>query len=464
MKKILLAFLFLLQSIHGKESNTPDVYPVIILGGGVGGLTSAIYAGRAGITPLVVEGNVPGGAITQSHSVQNWPGEIEITGAELVDKIHKQAEASGARFMNGEVVAADFSKRPFTITIRDLYGDGKTPPQKIKAQTAIISMGSNPNYLNVPGEQTYWTQGVHNCAVCDGGFYENKVVAVVGGGDSAVTEAHYLARKAKKVFVLVRKNAFHGTEEQRRKEVLTTPNIEVIYETTVQEIQGNGKNVTGIIVRDEKTKKQRAVDVDGVFLAIGSKPNTQIFQKNLELDPLGYIVLKKDQQTSVEGVYAIGDIVDPIYKQAVSAAGAGAIAALQMEKYLSGTAPALAAASKPAKKSRSTSSGKGEVVEITSSEQFNKELKESAIPIFVDFYANWCGPCKAFSPVFQSWSTILSGKVKFLKVNIEKVESLAEMYQVRGLPSMLVFEPGGKLKESKVGTQQIAQFLNRYQE
>jgi thioredoxin reductase (NADPH) len=456
MKKTLLILLFALQTISAEE---PQVYPIAILGGGVGALTSAVYASRAGVTPLVIEGPLPGGAIMQSHSVQNWPGEIDITGTDLIDKLHKQAVYNGAHFLNEEVVAVDFSTRPFTITTQDLYGSGKT--HQIKAQTVIIAMGSKPNYLGVPGEQNYWARGVHNCAVCDGSFYENKVVAVVGGADSAVTEAHYLARKAKKVLLIVRGGALRGSEEQRRKEILAEPNVEILYKTTVQEIKGNGQKVTEIIIKNEKTKKRRTLDVDGVFLAIGAKPNTQIFQNALELDALGYIVLKKDQQTSVDGVFAIGDIVDPIYKQAVSAAGDGAIAALQAEKFLAGE-PKLLTTKAPSQ-SLTKSTKKSGVIEITSTEQFKQELKESAIPIFVDFYATWCGPCKAFAPTFQTWSTILSGKVKFLKVNVDKVKEVAKMYQVKGLPSMLIFGPGGTFQESKVGTVEIAQFLNSYE-
>lgn len=309
------------------------VEPVVVLGGGVGSLTSALYLGRAGLTPLIIEGPTPGGLLTQSHSVQNWPGILEIAGMQLTDSMREQAEVSGARFVKEEVIGVDFSKKPLRITTRTL--DGKRTVRHYEAASCIIAMGTKPNFLNIPGEQTYWGRGVTNCAICDGALYKGKIVGVVGGGDAAVLEALYLANIAKEVHVFVRKDSLKAGEEQRIQKLRTMPNVRFHFNTRVEEVKGDSDGVTGVILRTGSKKSDFALD--GLFLAIGSTPNSALFQKELKLDERGYILLRKDQETSVPGVYAIGDIVDPVYKQAVCAAGDGAKAALQAQQYVSET-------------------------------------------------------------------------------------------------------------------------------
>lgn len=425
-----------------------EVYPVVVLGGGVGSLTSSLYLSRAGVTPLVIEGASRGGAIAQSPKVQNWPGELEISGMDLVEKIHSQAQSNGVQFLSEEVISVDFQDRPFIITTRDLFNPQKT--RILKTNATIIALRSKPNLLSIPGENTYWTRGVYSCAVCDGALYKNKTVAIVGGGDAAVLEAEHLSNIAKKVFILVRKDKFRALEEKRLQNLLTRSNVTVLYTTTVKEIQGNGERVTQLLITREG--KEQTLPIDALFLAIGSQPNSQLFAGQLEVDKQGYILLKRDQETSIPGVFAIGDIVDPVYKQAIVAAGQGAIAACQVVQTIGNKSEAISA-------SAEAPIAKGEVIEVTSLTQFQKELKDSTTPIFVDFYANWCGPCKLLSPMFQTWAEDYAGKIKFLKVNVDHLEELAYSYQVTGMPTLLVLNHQGHLIDKKVGTQNIAQYV-----
>ncbi len=325
-----------------KVAQVAEQTPVVVLGGGVGALTSALYLSRAGLQPIVIEGPQPGGLITQSHAVQNWPGEFEITGHELAEKVRKQAEMNGVRFYRETVTKVDFSKRPFQITTRSL--DDETE-RTLQVESVVIAMGTKPNHLGVPGEtglDGYWGRGVTNCAICDGNLYRDAVVGVVGGGDAAVLEGLYLSNIAKQVNLFVRKDSFKGVEGKRLEALLSKSNVKVFFDTTVEEIKGDGAKVTSVALKT-KNKELQNLPLDGLFLAIGSTPNTQIFKGALDLDPQGYISLKKDQETSVAGVYAIGDIVDPVFKQAISAAGDGAKAALQMQQYLSDRASDLIA-------------------------------------------------------------------------------------------------------------------------
>ncbi len=425
--------MFLLStSLHPDE-----VYPVAILGGGIGGLTAGLYLGRANVRNIIIEGPKPGGALSQSPSVQNWPGEMDIPGHELIEKVHAQAENSGSLFSQEEVVGVDFSVRPFVLKLRDPLDHSKQ--RTLRAKQCIIATGATPKFLGIPGEKEYWAKGVYNCALCDGSLYRGKTVAVVGGGDSAVTEAHYLAKIAKKVLVFVRKPALRGVEETRRKEVEHAPNVEIHYQTTIQEIKGDEESVTQLIVKDQHGK-QFPVETDALFLAIGSQPNTEIFQDQIELDPQGYVVLKDHQMTSVEGVLAIGDITGGICKQAVCAASDGAIASIQVES------------AKPVAE---------EVIEIASEEQLQREIANANSLVYIDFYATWCGPCKQLKPRFDKWAKTSKGKHKFLKVNVDKLPRVSEKYKIRSMPTMIVLDEKGKVINRKVGTHEICNHMDK---
>lgn len=462
-----------------------DTKAVVIFGGGVGALTSALYLSRAGLDPVILEGASPGGLITQSHSVQNWPGELEISGEDLIQKMRSQVIASGAEFRSEEVVAVDFSKRPFTITTKALEGDRAL--HQIRAEACVIAMGTESNYLGVPGEtgtDGYWGRGVSNCAICDGALYRDRTVGIVGGGDAAVLEGLYLSQIAKEVNIFVRKDSFKAVESKRLEVLLAKPNVRVFYETIVTEIKGDGSRVTHVKLQTKKDENPLDLPVDALFLAIGSRPNSQIFQKILKLDEAGYIQLQKDQQTSIEGVYAIGDIVDPIYKQAISAASDGAKAAIQVQKYLADRKNLLIAK----KKNQNSGSTKDPLVkvsseiddqligaaapvsvasvpmpkgaiEIRSNEQFEGELKETPVPVIIDFYAPWCKPCKKVTPLFERSATQFSGKMKFLKVNVDKFSDLSQTYQITAMPTVLVIDAKGSVIDRRVGPDAISEFL-----
>lgn len=457
-----------LTQVYGEVSKekavfSEPVYPVVVLGGGIGGMTASLYLARAGLQPLVIEGKRPGGLLVQSHVVQNWPAELEIDGANLTDKVRKQAEANGATFRSEEVIQVDFSEKPYTITTR-LLSD-KDQWRKVRAEAVIIAMGTEPNFLGVPGEtgpDGYWGRGVTNCAICDGSLYRNQIVGVVGGGDAAVLEALYLSNIAKEVHVFVRKNFLKAIEERRVETLLSKPNVKIHYNTSVQKIKGDGKKLTHVSLYQNNLMDQE-FPLDGLFLAIGSKPNTLLFNKILELDENGYIRLQNDQQTSIEGVYAIGDIVDPIYKQAITAAGDGAKAALQAQQYLSDSMEKSSLSKQDAIQTIEKSTFLNEVIEIHSLEQFEKELKVGKSPIVVDFYASWCGPCKRLSPIIESSANQLSGKIKFLKVNVDTLNDLSDTYQIQAMPTVLFFDASGKVAERRTGTDQICDFLKSLQ-
>lgn len=432
--------------------------PVIILGSGVAALTAATYLARAGIPPLILTGPTVGGTITQSHNVQNWPGEISISGLDLGEKVRKQAELNGALLRDESVVSVDFSKRPFLITTKKIFGSDAQLKQ-YQTDTCIIALGATPNLLNIPGENTYWSRGVYSCAVCDGALYKDKIVAVVGGGDAALIEAQYLVNIAQTVHLLVRKEEFKSVEKERMKEILSNPNIVVHFHTVVEEIQGDGQKMTHLLLRDLSTQKKEDFPIDALFLAIGAKPNTELFRNQLELDSQGYILLKKHQESSVEGVYAVGDVSDPEFKQAISAAGDAAKAALQAQKYLASHFKELKRDLVKAQKSPS----RREVVEIRCKEQLEKMIKEAEGPIFIDFFATFCGPCRMFAPLYETWAKEYGDKITFVKVNAEHLPELFEAYGVLGIPTLIILDEKGNVIRRSVGVKEIGEVDKRLQ-
>jgi thioredoxin reductase (NADPH) len=431
-------------------------HPVLILGGGVAALTSAVYLSRAGITPVVITGPVVGGTITQSHNVQNWPGEVSISGLELGEKVRKQAEMNGALLQSEAVVSVDFSKRPFLVTTKKVIGSDEQLI-RYKAQSIIIAMGATPNLLNVPGEQNYWSKGVYSCAVCDGSFYKDKVVAVVGGGDGALVEAEYLSNIAAKVHILVRKGEFRAIEKQRLQEVLARPNVQVHYNTSVKEIQGDESRATHLLLQSAEGQPLPKLPIDALFLAIGAKPNTELFGQ-LEQDAQGYLVLKNHQETAVQGIYAIGDVADPQFKQAISAAGDAAKAAIQAQRHLASQA---SQALTPVKNKQIAKTVAVQAIEVTSKSQFSKELQSAQGPIFVDFYSTRCPPCKMFAPLYDEWARQYGDRIKFLKVNADEAPELFREYQVQGVPTLLIMDSKGKVARRSTGFQEISEVDKR---
>lgn len=440
MKIILYAVFFslLLNPLKAQEE-----VPVVILGSGVGALTSAVYLCRAGIHPIVITGPVLGGTITQSHAVENWPGEPSISGIELSEKVKKQAELNGAQLEAEEVVSVDFSSRPLLVTTKQIFS---SKLKTYKARSVIIALGATPNLLHIPGEETYWSNGVYNCAVCDGPQYKGQEVTIVGGGDSALLEAQYLAQICAKVHILLRSDHFRASEKQRLQEVLALPNVQVHYKTQVREILGDDEKVNSLLI--DSSGQQKELKTDALFLAIGAKPNTELFRNQIELDSEGYIVLKKHQQTSNESVFAIGDVADPLFKQAISAAGDAAKAAMQAQQYLASYTNPKPAATNPIHT---------EVIEIQSKQHFAKEIQSATGPIFVDFYSTYCGPCRTFSPIYAQWAQQYGHTIKFLKINSDHNQQLFRDYKIRAVPTLLIFDNKGNVVQKSIGFQEIAQ-------
>jgi thioredoxin reductase (NADPH) len=301
----------------------------LIIGSGPAGYTAAIYASRANLNPVLYEGMEPGGQLTTTTEVENFPGYPDgITGPELMEDMKKQAQRFGTDVRSGRATAVDFSVRPFRVTIDN--------EQVIEADTVIIATGATAKYLGLEDETRYAGRGVSACATCDGFFYRKKKVAVVGGGDTACEEATYLSGLADKVYMIVRKPYLRASQIMKER-VMQNPKIEILFEHNAVGLFGE-KGVEGVhLVKrmGEPDEERYDIAVDGFFLAIGHKPNTEIFREYLKLDDVGYIKTDSPStRTNVEGVFACGDVADPIYRQAVTAAGTGCRAAMDAERYL----------------------------------------------------------------------------------------------------------------------------------
>ena len=302
---------------------------VLIIGSGPAGYTAGIYTSRANLKPVIYEGDQPGGQLTQTTEIENFPGYPEgIQGPDMMQEFRKQAERFGAEIKSRTIEKVDFSKYPFECI--DERGD------MIIAESIIISTGASAKYLGLPDEEKYRGMGVSACATCDGFFYRKKNVAVVGGGDTACEEALYLSTLAKKVYLIVRKDYLRASDVMKRR-VMEKDNIEILFNTNTRGLFGEDGVEGATLVRHLGTDKEEEykIDIDGFFLAIGHRPNTEIFRGQLELDNEGYIKVKgATTHTSVAGVFAAGDCADPRYRQAVCAAGTGCRAALDAERFL----------------------------------------------------------------------------------------------------------------------------------
>ncbi len=298
----------------------------LIIGGGPAGYTAAIYATRANLSPVLYEGMQPGGQLTTTTEVENFPGYPEgVDGTVLVDDIRRQAVRLGADIRRGIVTKADLSVRPFRVEI-----DGET---SVEAETLIIATGATAKYLGLPSENKFRGMGVSACATCDGFFYRKRDVAVVGGGDTACEEATYLAGLCNKVYMIVRRDVLRASKAMQEK-VLSTPNIEVLWNCNTREILGDDSGVTGVRI-ERRNGEVFDIPVHGFFLAIGHHPNSDLFKEWVETDETGYIVTEgRSSRTNVEGVFAAGDVKDPDYRQAITAAASGCVAALDAERYL----------------------------------------------------------------------------------------------------------------------------------
>lgn len=307
----------------------------LIIGSGPAGYTAAIYAARADLKPVVYTGIVPGGQLTTTTDVDNFPGYPDgVNGTTMMEDFKRQAERFGTEVRFGYVTSVDFSGDVHRVTVDD--------NKVVTAETVIIATGATAKWLGLESEQKYSGFGVSACAVCDGFFFRQQDVAIVGAGDTAAEEATYLAKLATKVHMLVRRDEFRASKAMQHR-VLNTPNIQIHYNTETKEILGDGQNVTGVRVFNNQTGEETEIPVTGFFVAIGHKPNTELFQGQLNMDENGYLITQPDStRTNIPGVFACGDVQDHVYRQAVTAAGTGCMAALEAERFLAAKEDVLA--------------------------------------------------------------------------------------------------------------------------
>ncbi|MDP3889398.1 MAG: thioredoxin-disulfide reductase [bacterium] len=301
------------------------VHNLIIIGGGPAGLTASIYAARAKLQPLLLEGSNPGGQLMGTTYIENWPGEKKILGSKLMMNLREHAQSFGTQCLTEKVVAVDFSQKPFTLLTEK--------NKQLKAHCVIIATGTRPNQLHCLGEEDYWGKGVATCTLCDGPLYYNKKVMIIGGGDTAIYYALSLKKFTKKITLIQNQDQLTASLSMQQK-ILNDPDISIIYNSKITEIKGNGEYVTDVTIVNEKTGEQKDMPVDGIFVATGKRPNTETFKNQLELNDAGYIIVKNYTHTSVPGVFSAGDLQDYHYKQAVIMAGAGCMAAIDAQRYL----------------------------------------------------------------------------------------------------------------------------------
>lgn len=302
-----------------------QLHQLIIIGAGPAGYTAAIYAARANLKPLIIEGPKPGGQLMGTSYVENWPGEKSILGPELMMNIKDQAARFDTQFIDETVIKVDVTKRPFTIT---------TKQATYQSQALIIATGAEPKRLGIPGEDQYWGKGVTTCAVCDGAFYVNKPIIIVGGGDTAMEDASFMTKFTDKitiVHILDKLTASHAMQQK----VLNDPKIKILYNTASQEITGDGNHVSQLTAVNKQTNEVTTLGTSAIFIAVGLRPNSEMVKGQLDISPYGFIKVTHGTKTSVEGVFAAGDVVDDRYRQAITSAGTGCMAALDAQRYLS---------------------------------------------------------------------------------------------------------------------------------
>ncbi|OGT35252.1 MAG: thioredoxin-disulfide reductase [Gammaproteobacteria bacterium RIFCSPHIGHO2_12_FULL_37_14] len=303
-----------------------QIYKLIIVGAGPAGLTAGIYAGRAELKPLIIEGPEPGGQLMGTGVVENWPGEKAILGPKLMENIKEQAKLCGCEFKSTSIEKTDFSQKPFKLWTKK--------NELLQAESIILASGAVPNKLKCPGETEYWGKGISSCVVCDGALYKGKQAIIVGGGDSAMEYAYFMTKFTNKITIVQILDKLTASIAMQKK-VIDNQDIKIIYSSTIAEIKGDGSHISEAVIKNQKTGVTQNLKTDVLFIAIGLHPQTEFLQGQVKLDKFGYIEVQNHTKTSVDGVFACGDIVDYRYRQAITSAGAGCMAALDSERYLS---------------------------------------------------------------------------------------------------------------------------------
>ena len=448
--------------------NEQNIENVVIIGSGPAGYTAAIYAARANLKPVLFEGlqagGVPGGQLMTTTEVENFPGFPEgITGPKLMERMRSQAVRWGTECHTEDVIKVDLSQRPFTIVSTE---------REVKANSIIIATGATAKRLGLPSEKQYWNNGISACAICDGAspLFKGKDLVVIGGGDSAAEEAVYLTKYGKQVHLLVRRGEMRASKAMQDR-VLNNSKITVHWHTEAVDVYGENNLMTGITVRNVQTNEQTQIPSNGLFFAIGHKPNTDLFKNQIELDEVGYVrVTPGTVATSVEGVYAAGDVQDSEYRQAVSAAGTGCMAALAAERWLSEHNLIVEYSQQPEAETTETSEATKSQETATTEETFKinntsyvggyalrKLFHESDRLLMVKYVSPTCGPCKILSPILDKVVKEYEGQIHFVEIDIVADPEIAQMGQVVGTPTVQFFRDRELLKEVK-GVKQKSEY------
>lgn len=422
-----------------------DVENVVIVGSGPAGYTAAIYAARANLKPVVFEGLMSGrgGQLMTTTEVENFPGFPEgVTGPDLMDRMRKQAERWGAELVTDDVEHIDLSQRPFVV---------RSTEKEIKTHSVIVATGATAKRLGIPSENDFWSKGISACAICDGAspLFKNKEVAVVGGGDSAVEEAVYLTKYASHVHLLVRGEKLRASKTMQDR-AFTHPKVTVHLNTQVRDAYGNGV-LGGLHLTDSKTGEEKDLVVQGLFYGIGHQPNNLLIKEHVELDDAGYVKVRHGVSTNIEGVFAAGDLHDSEWRQAITAAGSGCMAALSAERYL--VANNLLREFKQKEEEEEKVVEPQETVKVDPAELFDpaqdkhkgqyalrKLYHESPRLMVVLYTSPTCGPCRTLKPIVNSVTDEFSGKVHLVEINIEEDPEIAEAAGVMGTPTIQFFK------------------------
>ncbi len=451
-----------------------NIENLVIIGSGPAGYTAAIYAARANLKPVMFEGlqagGVPGGQLMTTTEVENFPGFPEgITGPQLMERMRSQALRWGTECYTEDVIRVDFSQRPFTITSTE---------REVKANSVIIATGATAKRLGLPSEQQYWNNGISACAICDGAspIFNGKELVVIGGGDSAAEEAVYLTKYGRRVHLLVRSGELRACKAMQNR-VLNNSKITVHWHTEAVDVYGENNRMTGIKIRNNQTGIESEISANGLFYAIGHRPNTNLFVNQIELDEVGYITVTPGTvATSVQGVYAAGDVQDHEYRQAVSAAGTGCMAALSAERWLSEQDLIIEYEQSPSSTSEVASAPTTKTLVVSQADfdlsvtshaggyALRKLFHESDRLVMVKYVSPTCGPCKILSPILNRVVQEYEDQIHFVEIDIVAEPEIAEMGRVAGTPTIQLFLDKELLQEIKGVKQksEYRQLINQY--
>lgn len=413
-----------------------NLVPVVIIGSGPAGLAAGVYTSRAGIKTLIIEGKKPGGLLTETTYIENWPGEKSILGKDLMANFKQQNQALGVEFLTDIVEHVNFNTWPYQIQTADGIN--------LNALSVVVATGASPRRLGVPGEEQYWSHGVSSCAVCDAPFYKNKTVIVTGGGDSAAEQVLQLAPHVQSVTMLVRKDTMRACKNMQEK-IAALTNAKILFNSEIKQIYGDGEKVTGVQILNNKTNNLERLPIDGVFLAIGHDPASKIFKEQLAMDQFGYLLLKNGTQTtSMEGIFAAGEVVDHIYRQAGVAAGDGIKAALECVSFLQAAGFNTDFSQKIADNYfvPNQSHNLAVIQKIKTIQEFEDQVLNGDLPAVLDFYTNYCSSCLHMMPFYEAVAQKLASKMNFFKIDADEAEELIRLLKVVRVPTILVYQKG----------------------